>query len=119
MGDENAVPGNASGPTDQPIPEVTDLDCAFGGAMRILPPYKDLPEEFRDMSGPFCRAASMLFYEGGKLSDHGLTPKPGVDEKKVYRVLRACLGDFAPKHEHKIGGTGYLLSQWYDHKAVK
>lgn len=99
------------------IPEVTDLECAFGGAMKILPPYASLPDEYKSQSGPFCDALSSLFFSGGKLSDHGLTPKSGVDEKKVYRVLRACVGDFAPSHEHKIGGTGYLLSQWYDYDA--
>lgn len=98
----------------KPIPEVTDLDCAFGAAMRILPPYKELPDEFRSMRGKFCDAVSQLFYKGGTLSDLGLRPKEGVDESKVYRVLKACLGDFAPSHEHKIGGTGYLLSQWYE-----
>ena len=103
------------------IPEVTDLGCAFGGdvALKILPPYATLPDDFKSQRGPFCDAVSGLFYSGGKLADHGLTPKPGVDEKKVYRVLRACLGSFSPKHEHKIGGTAYLLSQWYDHESQK
>jgi hypothetical protein len=99
------------------IPEVTDLDMSFGGAKKFLPPFAKLPVEFQSMRGPFCDAVSMLFFKGGKLSDHGMKPKAGVDEKKVYRVLRACLSDFSPSHEHKIGGTGYLLSQWYDHDA--
>lgn len=96
------------------IPDVTDLDCAFGSAMKLMPAYESLPKEYQSGNGPFCKAADMLFFKGGTLAAHGLKAKPGVDEKKVYRVLRACLSDFEPKHEHKIGGTGFLLSQWYE-----
>jgi len=43
-----------------------------------------------------------------------LTPKDGVDVKKAMRALKAALGSFEPKHEHKMAAVGYMLSQWFD-----
>ena len=31
-----------------PVPDVSDIDTVFGGnAMKVLPPYKDIPDEFK------------------------------------------------------------------------
>lgn len=94
------------------IPEVSDEDVTFGGADQHLPIYRELPEEFRRMHSPFCDAASGLFFNGGKLSDYDLRVKEGIDRRRAIRLLQALLGSYGRPHEHKIGGVGFLLSQW-------
>lgn len=101
------------------IPEVTDADCAFPTRYReLLPKWEDLSDDEKNMRGPFCEALSSLFFRGGKLADHGIVPKPGVDLKKVMRYIRATLGDFGPSHEHKIGGIAHMLAKWCDAKPA-
>ena len=96
-----------------PVPDVDDVDCAFPSRWReLLPPMSELTDTERNMRGPFCEALSSIFFKGGKLEDYGIRPKPGTDMKKVYRYVRATLGDFGPKHEHKIGGIGHMLAKW-------
>lgn len=95
------------------IPEVSDADCAFQGRWReLLPKWEDLTKDEKHYRGPFCEAVSSLFFSGGKLTDHGITFKPGVDGTKVMRYIRATLGDFGPSHEHKIGGIAHMLAKW-------
>lgn len=95
------------------IPEVTDLDCAFPTRYReLLPKWEELTDQEKRMSGPYCDAVSSIFFSGGKLIDHGLKIKDGVDSKKVHRYIRATLGDFGPSHEHKIGGIAHMLAKW-------
>lgn len=102
------------------VPEVDDLDIAFPTRWRdLLPPQEDLTDDEWRGHTPFCKAIQSIFFRGGKLSDHGITMKPGVDGDKVMRYIRATLGDFGPKHEHKIGGIGHMLAKWCDHKPVE
>lgn len=99
--------------TGDAIPEVSDLDCAFPTRWReLLPAWDELTPAERSMNSPFCRALSSLFFEGGKLSDHGIKVRDGYDERKVMRYIRATLGDFGPSHEHKIGGIAHALAKW-------
>ena len=95
------------------IPEVTDADCAFPTRWKeLLPKWEELTKDEQRGNGPFCNAISSIFYSGGKLADHGFRTKDGIDSKKVHRYLRATLGDFGPKHEHKIGGIAHMLAKW-------
>ena len=105
------------------IPEFSDVDIAFP-TKTCLPPYDEVPDDFKGFRGrgdakPFVEAVSSLFFNGGKLADFGLTFKPGVDQTKAGRALRVCLGSWEPKHEHKIAGAAYLLSQWCDYRPAK
>lgn len=98
-----------------PVPIVDDLDCAFPTRWReLLPKWEDLTSDEKNMRGPFCQALSSLFFKGGKLSDHGITFKAGIDGTQVMRYIRATLGDFGPSHEHKIGGIAHRLAEWCD-----
>lgn len=109
---------SASTPDD--IPEVTDADCAFPTRWRqLLPKWDDLSDEEKRYRGPFCDAVSSIFFKGGKLADHGIIVKPGVDSVKVHRYIRATLGDFGPSHEHKIGGIAHMLKKWCDYDPSK
>jgi len=96
------------------IPEITDADVAFG-RIDFAPKMNDLPEEFQDYHrNKFCKIASKLFFNGGNLADHGLSPRDGVDLSGAMRALNAFMGSFEPKHEHKIAAAGYLIDQWFE-----
>lgn len=100
------------------VPEVSAADIAFPTTPPGLPPWDDIPEDFRDNwhrdNHPWCRIPSKWFYQGGGLSDFGLTPKDGIDGDKAMRAIRCCLGSWEPQHQHKIAGVAYMLSQWFD-----
>lgn len=95
------------------VPDVSDADCAFPTRWReLLPPMEVLSSDERNLRGPFCDALSSLFYSGGRLADHGIKVRDGHDASKVMRYIRATLGDFGPRHEHKIGGIAHALAKW-------
>ena len=102
-----------------PVPETTPLDAAFGGkAMEILPPWKDIPDEFKTTYGGNATAAKWLkvvsdwFFRG--LKDCKWTPRAGVETNKALQAVQCCIGSFEPSHEHKEAGCAYLLSQWFE-----
>jgi hypothetical protein len=109
--------------------EVSEVFAAFPANVigEYLPEWDDIPEEFQkgwNHSGGPCSLASALFsgtYLTGKVDKPvielvGKKPsfavKEGVDPSLVWPHLDACLRSFEPKHEHKIAGVGYLISQW-------
>ena len=100
-----------------PVPDLNDPEVVFG-SIKHLPPWSDLPEEFRNrwMGGnPYCDFISQWFYSGlGKDDLARLSPRDGVDRNKALRAIKAIIGSFEPKHEHKTAGAGYLLSQWFE-----
>ena len=58
---------------------------------------------------PYNKLFSTLFFSGGKVEF-----KEGVDKKfkeKVWPYLRAFMGSFEPKHEHKEAICALLLSE--------
>jgi hypothetical protein len=91
-----------------------------------MPKYAGLSEGFRDCdSNPFCDLIASWFYRGVKAIDRGFeangvryVAKPGVDSKKAFVAIRAVLGSFEPKHEHKIAGCGSMLSEWFDREEL-
>jgi hypothetical protein len=40
-------------------------------------------------------------------------PREGVDPEKAFRAIKATLGSFAPKHQHKEAAVAYMLSCWF------
>lgn len=93
--------------------KVNRLDVAFGGRTReLLPPRNLLPDEFQDQRGPWCDLARRWFFEGLKTSS--LKPKPGVNKTEAIAHCAAIMQSFEPKHEHKIGGVGFLMSLWFE-----
>lgn len=97
-----------------PLPEVTDLDMAFGRT-DFVPKMNELPAEFQNYdNNKFCDIAAKLFFNGGKLADFGLSPREGVSVGKATRALGAFMGSFEPKHEHKMAAAGYLIDQWFE-----
>lgn len=86
--------------------------------MELLPKWEDIPEPFRrkiNEAKPYCDFMSQWFFNGA--DSRCLVAREGVDEAKAARHIAACLCSFAPKHEHKISGCAYLLSQWFELKS--
>lgn len=94
---------------------VDDVALAFPTSTRdFLPPYAEIPQEFKDWNGPnkWVRLVNDWFFRGVKLGK--LTPKKGIDAQLALRHVRYCMGSWEPKHEHKEAGCAYLLSLWFD-----
>lgn len=94
------------------VPEFSDLDAAFGARRKHFLERDKMPAEFWSGNHPMCKVAMKLFCSGGRLTDHGLKIKDGLDQAAVYRALRALLCSFDPKHEAKIGTVGVALANW-------
>ena len=94
------------------IPPMDGISAAFGADESAYPPKDKMPDDYRRMAAPGCKIASALFFHGGRLSDHGRTPKPGVDSNALNLTLRAMLCSFQPKHEVKIAACGLLIDTY-------
>lgn len=94
------------------VPDLCRADVAFGNADH-LPAKEIIPEAYWNDRHPASHACQMLFFKGGKLSDYGYQPREGVNLGKATMAIGAILSSFAPKHEHKIAGCGFLLDQWF------
>jgi hypothetical protein len=91
--------------------DVSDLDIAFGGINGLMPAMDSIPKEFH--RGAWSnKLFSDWFYAGLKSLE--LTPKEGIDKTKAMRHIRAIMGSFEPKHEHKEAAVAYLLDQWFE-----
>jgi hypothetical protein len=103
------------------IPELTAADVAFGG-IKHMPKYETLPADFKRHNGnDYVKAVSAWFFDGAKPLPNGIaidgkmfTAKAGVDPVKALRAIRAVLGSFEPKHEHKEAACAFMLSEWFD-----
>jgi hypothetical protein len=94
--------------------KVSDLDLAFGGAGNLLPAYDDIPEEFKNnFRNKWVKAFGELFFEGFRKGTE-FEPKKGIDAMAALKHIRAAIGSFNPKHEHKEAGCAYLFSLWFD-----
>jgi hypothetical protein len=104
-----------------PPPEITDVDVAFPShAMDWLPAWEDIPEEFKGSGNPWAQKVGYWFFKGPEEAWIGrIVPKEGIDRNKALKVIQACLGSYAPKHEHKIAGTAYMLATWFTDPELK
>jgi hypothetical protein len=88
------------------FPNVTGADIAFGGYdkawFKKTLAIEELPEdkEFEGM-------ATQLFFSGGSVAINKDLPEEYVS--KGLRILKAVLGSFEPKHEHKEKVCGLIL----------
>lgn len=95
-------------PTRVDAEPITDLELAFG-TTRLLPPQEAIPEAFW-RGNAYTQLAEALFY-GFPLAPLLIEFRPGFDSQQLRRIVLSHLRSFAPKHEHKIAGVGYLISQ--------
>lgn len=98
--------------------EVSDTEIAFGGDIeKLLPNMDDIPQEFHDAfhngNNKWVRFVSDIFY-GQNGEKWEIDTKDDIDVHLAARHIMAILHSFQPKHEHKIAGCAYLLSQFYN-----
>lgn len=92
---------------------VSDAEVAFPTTVdHLMPSYADVPSEFKSNSNKFVKLVMTWFYSG--LEKKILREKNGIDRNAAFRHLRAIMGSWEPKHEHKMAGVAYLLSLWFD-----
>lgn len=96
------------------IEKTTDLEAAFA-TTRCLPKWEEIPAEFKQdyTSGNLYIAMIDAWFCGSPLPNANITFNPGFKEdgKAIQKFIMAHLKSFDPKHEHKIAGCAYLLSQ--------
>jgi len=93
--------------------DVSAVDVAFPtNVEHLMPSYKEIPAEYKSGSNAWNRLVSTWFYKG--IDATLLVTKPDVDRAKAFRHLKAIMGSWEPKHEHKIAGVAYLMSQWFE-----
>jgi hypothetical protein len=95
-----------SKPTD-----LDDVHLAFPAQVMgtLLPLEGDIPTT--PTLSPWKNLAEQWFFHGLQGS---FTVKPHISTRTAARHLRACLGSYEPKQEHKIDGVAYLMSLWFD-----
>lgn len=99
--------------TMDPVP-ISDALLAFPADLKdLLPPWDQIPDEFKEWNCRWARFADYWFRQGLA----GTTEfycKDGIDGATAVRHLQAILGSYQPKHEHKLAGVAYLCSQWFE-----
>lgn len=94
----------------------TGADLAFGARLSDYPAYDSIPEQFRRGHSPANKIVSTLFFKGGQLADFGLRLKAGVNPAAFFGALKAMLGSFDPKHEHKEAACAWLVDEFTEPK---
>jgi hypothetical protein len=90
------------------LSSISDVEIAFG-TTKLLPPWEAIPEDFRK-GNQYTALVSNLFY-GRPLPDSPISIVEGVKHEDLSRAVHAHLISYAPKHEHKIAGIGYMISK--------
>lgn len=93
---------------DFAVPKFDGLSAAFGARLNQYPAPATIPKVDRKFEDAF----GALFYRGGSLSDHGLKLKAGIDRAAAMTAIRAWMGSFDPKHEHKTATVAWAFSEW-------
>jgi hypothetical protein len=99
-------------------PQVIDVATAAFPANVIgtlLPAEKDIPRNFRDHwcdRRGWTGLVHQWFFKG--LTAETLIAKPGIDRHAAIKHLSACMRSYEPRHEHKVAGVAYLMSEWFD-----
>ncbi len=98
--------------TDWSTPQKTSpvLQTFPGSVTHLMPPMKDIPEEFKSGGSPWEVFQANWFFKGLKQTPKA---KPGVDAETAYFHLHCIQGSFEPKHEHKKAAVAYLASLWF------
>lgn len=96
---------------------VTEVDLVFGGVVEeLLPAMTEIPEAFITGETIWNAAIDRLFYKGPAGIE--VTPRKEVDPKAALRHIAAVLNSFQPKHEHKMAGCAYLMSEFFETVTV-
>lgn len=91
------------------FPKVSKVDLAFSTFDTIPELLAEAEKRGFDHNNKYCRYFGKLFFGGGSV-----VFKTGLDENfknNAFLYMRALMGSFAPKHEHKEAVCGMLLSE--------
>ena len=98
--------------TPEQAASVTQVEQAFG-TTRLLSSFDELPLAFQQGTGEaavYHQLIDALFY-GRPLPDGDIEMHPWVTPEMLRNCTLAHLRSFQPKHEHKIAGVAYMVSQ--------
>lgn len=91
---------------------ITDLEAAFG-TTRLLPAWDAIPAPFKHHND-YSRIAEAIF-QGNPVPDMNIAFNAGFSSPDVlpalHKCVRAHLISFEPKHQHKIAGVAFMMSQ--------
>ncbi len=87
---------------------VDDVESAFG-TKRFLPAWEEIPEEFKT-GNLYTRVVEALF-NGTPVPECEIELHNDLEPTALRRCISAHLQCWAPKHEHKIAGVGFMLSK--------
>lgn len=92
---------------------VDDVLLAFpANVEHLMPDLKEIPEEYWHWTASWsCRLFTDVFFKGVK--EIRLYPREGIDPDLAWRHIRAIMGTFSIKHEHKEAACRYLMDQWF------
>jgi len=93
---------------------LTDVEIVFPATVsHLLPAYSEIPKEFKGYGGnQWVELAENWFFKG--IDPDIFIAKPGIDRNTALGHLLAVMESFELKHQHKIAGTAYLMSQWFE-----
>lgn len=83
----------------------------------FLPPFKDIPDEFKHGHTPQNGLFAKIFYSGASLAF--LKSKPGIDRQSAINHISYVSRSFEPKHEHKEAGVAWLIAEWFEPFTVE
>lgn len=93
--------------------QVSDAGLVFGQTGKDVPTYEELRKMVRDgtFSNKYESLVSDWFFSG--LESMSVTPREGVNKDEAIRCIRAEIGSWERKHEHKTLLVSYLFEQWF------
>lgn len=91
-----------------PVPEVRDVDVAFG--MDASQYFDRNNLNSLNIPSIYKETATTLFFDGGKLPEL----REDVDTEKAYRFMNAMFRSFDPPMESKIATVAYALWNWIE-----
>ncbi|MYM92612.1 hypothetical protein [Duganella vulcania] len=98
--------------TRDDLASINDIEVAFS-TERFLPAWEDIPQSFKQ-GNIYTTLAEAIFY-GTSLPSGDMEFLPGFEDDDapaaLNRCVRAHIRSFGPKHQHKIAGVGFLISQ--------
>lgn len=93
---------------------ISKPDVVWGGKVNeILPPYNEIPDEFKSRYGKWNKIFSDWFFKGLPEGTNFI-PKPDINKDLAIANIYCVMKSWAPKHEHKEAGVAYLMSLWFE-----
>ena len=93
--------------TPEDMGSISDVEMAFS-ADRLLPPWEDIPREFRE-GNQYTLMAEAIMYDR-PLPEGTIELKEGFNPEMLNRAVQSHLQSHGAAHEHKIAGVGYMMS---------